>query len=232
MENPAVEMVGVDLRRDGRTVLRGIDLRIPARGITVVVGPSGSGKSSLLRLINRLDAPETGTIRVLGEDIAAADPRVLRRRVGMVFQRPVPFPGSVRDNLRVGAPSATDEILRDLLIRGGLDATLLAREATELSGGEAQRMCLARTLSTEPSLLLLDEPTSALDAEAAAVVERTGRSLAEGGIPLIWVTHDPRQARRLADHAVRVVDGRIAAAGAPSVVLGDGDDGEDAANGR
>lgn len=180
MENPAVEMVGVDLRRDGRTVLRGIDLRIPARGITVVVGPSGSGKSSLLRLINRLDAPETGTIRVLGEDIAAADPRVLRRRVGMVFQRPVPFPGSVRDNLRVGAPSATDEILRDLLIRGGLDATLLAREATELSGGEAQRMCLARTLSTEPSLLLLDEPTSALDAEAAAVVERTGRSLAEG----------------------------------------------------
>lgn len=225
-------MVGVDLRRDGRTVLRGIDLRIPVRGITVVVGPSGSGKSSLLRLINRLDAPETGTIRVLGEDIAAADPRVLRRRVGMVFQRPVPFPGSVRDNLRVGAPSATDEELRDLLIRGGLDATLLDREATELSGGEAQRMCLARTLSTEPSLLLLDEPTSALDAEAAAVVERTGRSLAEGGIPLIWVTHDPRQARRLADHAVRVVDGRIAAAGAPSVVLGDGDDGEDAANGR
>ncbi len=216
---PAVEMTGVSLRRGDRTVLRDVDLSIPPRGITVLVGPSGSGKSSLLRLMNRLEAPETGTVRVLGADVATRDPLALRRQVGMVFQRPIPFAGTVRDNLRVAAPDAPEADLVDALGRAGLDGGFIDREATALSGGEAQRMCLARSLAAGPSVLLMDEPTSALDADASAVVERTGRALADAGVPLIWVTHDMGQAGRIADHVVRLKDGRVLASGAPGTVL-------------
>ncbi len=230
MTVPAVEMVGVALRRGDRAVLQDVDLSVPGHGITVLVGPSGAGKPSLLRLMNRLEAPETGTVRVLGEDVATRDPLALRRQVGMVFQRPIPFAGSVRDNLRVAVPGAGDEELDDVLRRAGLDGTFLDREATRLSGGEAQRMCLARTLAAGPSVLLMDEPTSALDADAGSVVERTGRALADAGVPLVWVTHDRVQAARIADHVVRLAEGRVVACGPPAIVLSAADDG--AAHGR
>lgn len=202
-----LELSDVWLERDGRPVLRGVDLLVPADGITVLVGPSGSGKSTLLRLANRLDAPDRGTVRVFGDDVAGLDPLALRRRVGMVFQRPTPFPGTVRGNLRVAAPDAVDHVLAEVLARAGLDAAFLDRDATRLSGGEAQRMCLARALAADPDALLLDEPTSALDADAARIVERTGRALADAGIPLLWVTHDASQAGRVADRLVRIGGG-------------------------
>ncbi|MGD9694872.1 MAG: phosphate ABC transporter ATP-binding protein [Thermoleophilia bacterium] len=219
---PLLEMAGVSLRRGDRTVLRDIDLTVPAEGITVLVGPSGSGKSSLLRLANRLEAPDDGVVRVLGEDVAAIDPLALRRRVGMVFQRPTPFAGTVRDNLRVAAPGAGPAELAEALARAGLDDRFLEREATRLSGGEAQRMCLARALAAGPRALLMDEPTSALDADAGAVVERTGRALADAGVPMIWVTHDLGQAARIADHVVRLAEGRIVAVGPAAAQLSAG----------
>jgi putative ABC transport system ATP-binding protein len=206
---PAVlEMEGVSLERGGRPVLRGVDLAVSGEGITVLLGPSGSGKSSLLRCFNRLEAPEAGVVRFRGRDVSAIDPLDLRRQVGMVFQRPIPFPGTVRDNLRVADPAAGEAAMRDVLERAGLAAEFLDRPADDLSGGEAQRMCLARALAAGPAVLLLDEPTSSLDEASREIVERTGRRLADDGVPLVWVTHDLAQAERIGDHMVLVEDGR------------------------
>jgi putative ABC transport system ATP-binding protein len=174
-----------------------------------VVGPSGSGKSTLLRLCNRLEAPTSGMVRFRGDDVAGLDPRDLRRRVGMVFQRPTPFAGSVRDNLRIARPDLSDEEAKDVLDRADLTPALLERPAHELSGGEAQRMCLARTLVTGPEVLLMDEATSSVDARSRRALEDMTRALAHGGVPVVWVTHDLAQARRLADHVMVLKAGRV-----------------------
>lgn len=209
----------MSLRRGERAVLHDIDVTVPSVGITVLVGPSGSGKSSLLRLANRLEEPDSGVVRVLGDDVRDRDPLALRRQVGMVFQRPTPFAGTVRDNLLAAAPDAETAELADALRRAGLDEGFLDREATQLSGGESQRMCLARALAAGPRVLLMDEPTSALDADATTIVERTGRALADAGVPLLWVTHDLAQAARIADHVICLDDGRVVGAGRPEDLL-------------
>ena len=172
-------------------------------GITVISGPSGSGKSTLLRCCNRLVVPTTGTVTCRGIDIADRDARSLRRDVGMVFQQPVPFPGTVADNLRTAVALDDDEVA-SLLASVALDRSMADREATELSGGEAQRMCLARSLTTRPSVLLADEPTSSLDPEATAHLESLALGLAGRGTTVVWVTHDPLQGDRLADHHLRL----------------------------
>jgi putative ABC transport system ATP-binding protein len=209
---PLFALEEVSLAFGDATVLDRVRLTIAARGITVVVGPSGAGKSMLLRLLNRLEVPTAGRIRYRGNPLDALDPLALRRQVGMVFQRPAPFPGTVRDNLAVADPDPEggEEAYVAALGRADLDAGFLDRSADELSGGEAQRMCLARTLVTRPDALLMDEPTAALDPDARRRLERTARALADEGRPLVWVTHDLDQCRRLADATVVLVDGRIA----------------------
>src|SRR5215469_4864960 len=200
--------------RAGRRVLDEITASIPATGITVVSGPSGAGKTTLLRLCNRLDVPDAGAVCYRGQPLDALDPLVLRRRVGMVFQRPAPFPGTVADNLAVAHPGASTEQLSTAMTRVALDQRLLGQDARTLSGGELQRMCLARTLVTRPETLLLDEPTSALDAEPKLVFENTARDLAAQGITIIWVTHDDAQADRVADRIYHLRDGHLT--GAPT----------------
>ena len=204
----------VTVFRAGRRVLDEITASIPAAGITVVSGPSGAGKTTLLRLCNRLEVPDAGTVSYRGQHLEELDPLVLRRRVGMVFQRPTAFPGSVADNLAVAHPDASTEELRTALQQVALDPALLDQEARTLSGGELQRMCLARTLVTRPETLLLDEPTSALDAQPKQVFEITTRELAARGITIIWVTHDDAQARRVADRTYQLRDGHLT--GAPT----------------
>jgi putative ABC transport system ATP-binding protein len=179
-----------------------------AGGITVLQGPSGSGKSTLLRLLNRLVAPDAGTVRYRGADLAARDVLAHRREVGMVFQAPVLFPGSVADNLAVAEPLDDPAALLD---RVGLPDAFLTREAATLSGGEAQRACLARALATRPRVLLMDEPTSALDAEATAVIEDLTRRLADDGVSVVLVTHARDQAARLGDRVIALREGRLAA---------------------
>ena len=194
-----------------RGVVRALDefsARVPSAGVTVVFGPSGSGKTTVLRLCNRLEVPTSGRVLFGGQDVAGLDPLRLRRTVGMVFQRPTPFPGTVRDNLLVAAPDADTAELTVALERAALDHSWLDRPATELSGGEAQRVCLARTLVTQPQVLLLDEPTSALDQDAAQVLEQSVRALAGDGITVLWVSHDPAQVRRVADRVLRIEHGR------------------------
>src|SRR6266566_7665560 len=193
-ERPAFEFTRVTVVRAGRRVLDELTATIPPAGITVVSGPSGAGKTTLLRLCNRLEVPDAGTVSYRGQPLDELDPLTLRRRVGIVFQRPTPFPGSVADNLAVAHPGAGAEELSTALKRVALDPSLLAQEARTLSGGELQRMCLARTLVTQPEALLLDEPTSALDAQPKRVFEHTARDLAAQGITIIWVTHDDAQA--------------------------------------
>jgi putative ABC transport system ATP-binding protein len=205
-----------------REILHGVSLSVAPAAVTVLAGPSGAGKSTLLRLGNRLDIQSAGSVRFRGEDSAAIDPRELRRRVGMVFQKPVPFAGSVRENLKVGAPLAGDEELARTLERVGLEASVLDRVADDLSGGEAQRMCIARTLLTQPEVILMDEPTSALDHENRLGVEHLAKELAQEGLGILWVSHDLSQVRRIADHAVVLIDGRNASAAETAAFLDQG----------
>jgi len=203
----------VDAGMTGDPILRSINVTIPAAGITVLAGPSGAGKSTLLRLLNRLDDPLTGEIRWKGRALPDWDPTELRRRVAMVFQRPPLFPGSVCENLQVALPDVSTERAAHVLEHVGLSREMLDQDAATLSGGEAQRMCVARALLTEPEVLLADEPTAALDSVARDKVEDLGRSLAESGVAIVWVSHDTDQLRRLADHVIVLADGAVRATG-------------------
>lgn len=209
VSTPLFAFDDVGLEVDGAVILDAITVELPADGVVVVAGASGSGKSSLLRLCNRLVAPSTGTVRFRGDDVAALDVRRLRRRVGMVFQRPTPFPGTVHENLRVAEPSLDEDGAIALLASVGLPAEFVEREALTLSGGEAQRMCTARTLATRPEAVLMDEPTSALDEDNARGVEELARSLVGAGVSIVWVTHDRAQIDRIADVVIRLDGGRI-----------------------
>jgi putative ABC transport system ATP-binding protein len=195
---------------EGRWRLRDVNTSIPTGGVTALVGPSGSGKSTLLRCCNRLEVPAEGVVRFRGEDLAELDVLRLRRRVAMVFQRPAPFPGTCRDNLRVAQPDLDDNESRELLERVQLGPEFLDRVATELSGGEAQRLCLARSLAVDPEVVLMDEVTSSVDPAGRRALELLARSLADKGIPIVWVTHDLAQARRLADSTIVIVQGHVA----------------------
>jgi len=184
------------------------------RGETLaIVGPSGSGKTSLLRLLNRLDEPTSGTEFLDGADYRQLAPTDLRRRVGMVMQRPYLFPGTVAENLRFGPRQRGEEMPDDqvdkLLAGVGL-VGYAARNVANLSGGEAQRVSFARTLANAPEVLLLDEPTSALDDDAKAEVEGLMQKVVrERGLTCVLVTHDSAQAARLAKRALLLAAGRI-----------------------
>jgi putative ABC transport system ATP-binding protein len=194
---------------------------VPWDGVTVLVGPSGSGKSTLLRCCNRLEVPTTGRVLFGGDDVAGLDPLRLRRRVGMVFQRPTPFPGTVRENLQVAEPSITDGAAVSVLGQVGLHPDFLDRKATELSGGEAQRVCLARTLVTNPEVVLMDEVTSSVDPAQRGGLEGLAHALVASGMAVLWVTHDLAQMRRVADHVLVVIEGHIVHASDPASIDAD-----------
>jgi putative ABC transport system ATP-binding protein len=191
--------------------------------IFAIVGPSGSGKSSLLRLLNRLDEPTTGTVYLNGVDYRQIAPRELRRRVGMVTQRPFLFPGTVAENLRFGPRQRGQELsqsrIEELLESVGLAGYSL-RDVSNLSGGEAQRVSFARTLANSPEVFLLDEPTSALDDDSKHDVEKLIVQIgSEQGIPCVLVTHDLAQAGRLAQRVLMLEAGRITRSGPVEEVL-------------
>jgi len=206
---------GVRLSKQGTTILRDVTATVPDDGLTVIAGASGAGKSTLLRLCNRLDVPDRGVVRFRGADVAGIDPMELRRNVGMVFQRPALFAGTVRDNLLVADPAAAETALEGVVERVELRVELLDRIGDDLSGGEAQRVCLARTLITDPGVLLMDEPTSSVDPAAQRRLEDLARRLCLDGVPMLWVTHDVAQMRRLADHLLVLEAGRLVFSGQP-----------------
>jgi putative ABC transport system ATP-binding protein len=181
-------------------------------GVTAVLGPSGSGKSSLLRLLNRLADPDSGTIEFEGEDVRALDVLELRRRAVLVPQLPAPLPGTVADNVRYGPSLRGQDVgVETCLARAGLGGEYAERDAAELSVGEQQRVMLARALALEPEVLLLDEPTSALDEAARDGVERTLEELARADVAMVLVTHDRGQALRIASELIELDEGRVVA---------------------
>ena len=200
-----------------------VTVDVCAGEVLVVVGPSGAGKSSFLRLLNRLDEPTGGTVRLEGIDYRQIPPRELRRRVGMVTQTAYLFPGTIADNLRFGPLQQGIELpartIEALLIQVGL-AGRAEEDITHLSGGEAQRVSVARALATAPEVLLLDEPTSALDAVAKGEVEKLILTVArKNRLTNVWVSHDLGQAARVADRVMVMSKGRLEKIGTPNEVI-------------
>jgi len=225
-EGPAFRLRDVRIERGGRRVLDEVDLDVPVGRITVLLGASGSGKTSLLRILNRLDDPASGAVRYRGRPVEEYPVRELRRRVGFVFQAPVMFEGTVEENLRVPARVAgwaeeeTRVRVREALELAELETELLERPGSELSVGQQQRANLARTLVNRPETLLLDEPTSALDAVTSRRLLRTFRRLTEEeGRTAVMATHREEEARAAGDLAVLLRDGGVARVGVPADVL-------------
>jgi putative ABC transport system ATP-binding protein len=214
------ELRDVGLRRGGRPVLDSVSAGLPL-GATAIVGPSGAGKSTLLRLLNRLADPDRGSIAYRGEPLAALDPLALRREVALVPQLPALLEGTVAANLAYAARLAGRELdCAHCLGLAGLDPGFAERGVDRLSVGEQQRAMLGRALAQQPRVLLLDEPTAALDHAARDAIEATLAGLREElEISLVLVSHDPDQARRLGEWAVRMDAGRAIAAGPVERVL-------------
>lgn len=185
---------------------------VPHGKITTIVGPSGSGKSTLLSLCNLLLVPDSGQVFVHGREIREWAPDQLRRSVGLVFQNPTMFPGTVSDNLAIAPrlqglqPNPAEYWLE----RVGLPTDLKNRTALDLSGGQKQRLSLARTLSNHPRVLLLDEVTSALDPAAAKEIEELVLSIhREQEATILWVTHNLEQAERVSHYTWLMADGHL-----------------------
>jgi putative ABC transport system ATP-binding protein len=207
----------------GKILVQDADFALRKGEVLAIAGPSGSGKSSLLRLLNRLDEPTSGTVFVEGVDYHNIAPRELRRKLGMVTQRPYLFLGTVADNLRFGPAQRGDllpqEAIDNLLSEVGLQG-YAGRDVAHLSGGEAQRVSVARTLANSPLVLLLDEPTSALDEAAKLEVESSIQKVVrDQSLTCVMVTHDIAQAARLAHRALLLDSGRVVRAGSVGEVL-------------
>jgi putative ABC transport system ATP-binding protein len=201
-------------RKVGEKVLvDDVSLEVHAGEIVGVLGPSGSGKSSLLRLLNRLDEPTSGTVFLENTDYRNVAPRELRRSVGMVMQRPYLFPGSVAENVTFGPRQRAEQIIgekiSELIGEVGL-AGYETRDVSKLSGGEAQRVSLARALANSPRALLLDEPTSALDdASKSGIESLVTKIVRDKQLACLLVTHDHGQAERMANCILHMDRGRV-----------------------
>lgn len=216
-----IEVNHLTLYRNEHLALNSVSLTVEVGEIVCLLGPSGGGKSSLLRCINRLTEPPAGTVFIEGKDVTDMDVLSLRQQVGMVFQQVWLSPGTVAENVGYGAllqkrPLSPKDVT-ELLILADLSADLARQDSQTLSGGQAQRVAIARAMATKPSVLLLDEPTSALDPAATRHIEETMQKLRQTlGISILWVTHNAEQAQRVADKVYLLVKGQVVDEGIPA----------------
>ena len=225
---PAIEIRGLRKSFGDLEVLKGIDLTIDRGEVVCVIGPSGSGKSTLLRSVNLLERPTGGSIHIEGIDILDPDVDLdaIRTRIGMVFQQFNLFPHmTVLRNLTVAQekvlrrkPAEAQQIARDMLARVGLSDKVDAHPS-QLSGGQMQRVAIARSLSMNPDMMLFDEPTSALDPELVGEVLAVMKDLAQSGMTMMVVTHEMGFAREVGDRVIFMDDGQIVEEGDPVQVL-------------
>ncbi len=207
----------------GKRLVDDITVHVQKGEVLAVVGPSGSGKSSFLRLLNRLDEPTSGTVYLEGTDYRQIPPRELRRRVGLVTQTPYLFPGTIADNLRFGpqqqGKDLPEETITFLLDQVGL-ADRAKSDVVNLSGGEAQLVSLARAITNWPTVLLMDEPTSALDDEAKEEVEALILKIVQqNALTCLIVSHDLAQAARVASRVMIVKAGGLEKIGSVTEVI-------------
>ena len=223
MTEPLLRTHELSRQAGDKLIVDHISLDVYAGDMMAILGKSGAGKSSFLRLINRLDEPTYGTVYLNGQDYRQLSPRELRRRVGMMMQSAYLFPGTVTDNVRFGPRQQGIELtaseIDDLLEAVGLKG-FASRDVTRLSGGEAQRVSLARALANRPEVLLLDEPTSALDERAEREIEALlTRVIRDYKLTCMMITHDTAQAARIANRAILIDAGRLVENGTVEEVL-------------
>ena len=213
MNEPIITVSGLNLWYGQTQALKNISIDIPEKSITALIGPSGCGKSTFLKTLNRMNdlipgVKITGDVRFHGEDIFGAEVNGLRRQVGMVFQKPNPFPMSIYDNVAYGPRThgvRNKARLDDIVEKALTDAAIwdevkdrLKKNALGLSGGQQQRLCIARALAVEPEVLLMDEPTSALDPISTSRIEDLAMELKKD-YTIVIVTHNMQQALRISD---------------------------------
>ena len=229
-----ITVQNLDLFYGNFQALKSISLNIPGNQITALIGPSGCGKSTLLKTLNRMndlveDCRITGSVLLDGQDIyGGMDVSLLRKRVGMVFQKPNPFPMSIYDNIAFGprthgvrGKAKLDDIVERSLRNAAIWDELkdrLKKSALGLSGGQQQRLCIARALAVEPEVLLMDEPTSALDPISTARIEELATELKKQ-YTIVIVTHNMQQAVRISDRTAFFLLGEMVEYGATEQVF-------------
>jgi len=227
---PIINVARLSASYSGKTALANIDLQVHEKGVTALIGPSGCGKSTFLRCLNRMNdrIPGfrlSGSINVAGLDPyrRGTDLLELRRRVGMVFQKPTPFPKSIYENIAIGprthyglSGSALDQVVEEALVAAALwnevKDGLHSKSGLALSGGQQQRLCIARMLAVNPEIILMDEPCSALDPISTARIEELIVQLAQDRTVVI-VTHNLAQAERVSGHTAFFMFGELVEAG-------------------
>ena len=223
MKNSIITVNDLNLWYGQSQALKNINITIPEKSITALIGPSGCGKSTFLKTLNRMNelipsVKITGNVQYAGQDIFAADVNNLRKEVGMVFQKPNPFPMSIFDNIAYGPRihGITNKAkLDDIVERALRDAAIwdevkdrLKKNALGLSGGQQQRLCIARALAVEPTVLLMDEPTSALDPISTSRIEELAMELKDK-YTIVIVTHNMQQAVRISDNTAFFLLGEL-----------------------
>lgn len=198
---------------EGKYILKNIDAKVIQGELITIIGPSGSGKSTLLSLLNRMIDPDSGVLKLKGEPYSAIDILKLRRQISMVFQLPTMLKGTVRDNLLIG-PKLYDQTLdeneiNNLLERVGLEPSIKEQDAQTLSGGQKQKVSLARTLANKSEVLLLDEVTASLDPDSTDDIEELIRGFHRDGKTIIWVTHNIEQAQRMGQYTWVLAEGEF-----------------------
>ena len=223
MNTPIIQVDGLNLWYGQTQALKDIHIDIPEKSITALIGPSGCGKSTFLKTLNRMNdlipsVKITGQVRYQDRDIFDTNVNDLRREVGMVFQKPNPFPMSIYDNVAYGPRThgITNRLQLDEIVEKSLRAAAiweetkdrLKKNALGLSGGQQQRLCIARALAVEPTVLLMDEPTSALDPISTARIEDLAMELKEQ-YTIVMVTHNMQQAVRISDQTAFFLLGEL-----------------------
>jgi phosphate transport system ATP-binding protein len=216
-----LKISGLGVSYGGKQVIKGIDLDIPKGKVTAIIGPSGCGKTTMLRCLNRLSELNStcrveGQIFLDGQDVLKMDPMLLRRKMGMVFQKANPFPKSIRENVLYGVKAIKLKIDHDAVVKSCLEKAALWNElkdrlnesALTLSIGQQQRLCIARTLAISPEVILLDEPASSLDPVSTTSLEASIMAM-KGEYTQVIVTHNMNEAKKISDFVAFLYMGKL-----------------------